>query len=235
MHATLAPSVSVDFKYTQQETLVENVLRYVSCFRAQSLLDIGAGAPSTALPISKSVRDYLAIESDPSCANELRCAGLNVLQERFPFPMFQTFDLVLSSHSVPEGGLFQYQGFLSSAWRLVKTGGVLLVVTFKGSGGDVRFLREELACSRRNECTELNEIVHILSKFASVQIERVNSYATTSVAEDIVSYFLPWICPEAGERYRMSKDFRHIVETRYKVRPSYYVFPTEHLFISCRS
>lgn len=229
-----AASVSRSFSYSQAETLVENILRYVREINAKSLLDIGAGRVSVARQLSNSVQRYLAVEYEPERCDKLRQAGLPVVERRFPFPISECFDLVLSSHSVPELALKDYPPFLLSAWDLVRPGGIVLIITFKGSEGDLQCIRTELTGVPRNGSAEFRAIMNTLIPLAPIRIERVNSYARSAIAEDIVSFFGPSMFPVNRVDKSALGKFKHIVETRYKVNQSCYVFPTEHLFISCR-
>jgi|GEM_PF-1720630 len=233
MRCCAKPQISATFSYPQQATIAENVRRYASKIKAKSLLDIGAGSPSMAMCLSRDVQDYLAVEQNAARARKLRQAGLNVVQGRFPVLINTNFDLVLSSHSLPEENLDEYEAFILSAWRRVSARGLLLIVTFKGSGGAVKSLREEIGDQSKGASLELQKVIETMSQLASVKIERVNSYAQSSQPEDIVSYFHGWICSSAAKRRNTVDALRHIVETRYKISPHQYVFPTEHLFISC--
>src|SRR2546429_2633725 len=109
-------SPSPHFTYNRADVLIENIRAYINLCKAASLLDIGAGAPMTATPLSRSVNRYLAIEEDKDMVVALRSAGLNVVCGTFPLPIRETFDLVLSCHSVPETDICLYPEFLDSAW-----------------------------------------------------------------------------------------------------------------------
>jgi hypothetical protein len=221
--------------YHQQATLVANISRYIEEASADSLLDIGAGSPETALPLSKRVHRYRAIERDPDAAARLENAGLSVTAGTFPLPMDGTYDLVLSSHSVPENSLEAYAPFLSSAWELTSPEGMLLIVTFKGSKGDLAEIAHDLLGLAPRKSEGLEHIIRSYEEFGGhIGIERVNSYVEGLAAEDIAFFLEPWLSGDGRERESIHSDFVRIIETRYKVRRNLFVFPTEHLFLVCR-
>ena len=221
--------------YHQQTTLVANISRYIRETSADSLLDIGAGSPETALPVSKLVHRYRAVERDPQAAARLEHAGLNVTMGTFPLPIDGTYDLVLSSHSVPENSVESYPPFLSSAWELTNPEGMLLIVTFKGNRGDLAEIAHELVGQLPHKSEEFEFIIRSYEEFGGViRIERVNSYIEALAAEDIAFFLEPWLSGDCRQRESIHSTFVRIIETRYKVRRDLFVFPTEHLFLSCR-
>ena len=221
--------------YHQKVVLVENISRYVRDIEADSLLDIGAGSLETALPLSSKVLRYDAIEQDPINAARLKNAGLNVIQGTFPFSVNGTYDLVLSSHSVPENSIESYLPFLSSAWDLTSPKGMMLVVTFKGSVGDFATIRHELLGRSPQRCEELETIVDFYENSGGVmEIERINSFVEAARSEDIVSFLAPWLSADQNMRESIHLPFVRIIETRYKIRQDLFAFPTQHLFLSCR-
>jgi hypothetical protein len=221
--------------YHQKTALVDNVSRYIRDLSARSLLDIGAGTLETALPLSKLVDRYHAIEQDPRSAVQLENAGLSVSRGTFPLAVDGTYDLVLSSHSVPERSIESYAPFLSSAWQLTGQGGLLLVITFKGSRGDLGDVRQELLGRALLASEEHDTIMRIFRQLGgTVQTERVNSYVEANSPESIASFFEPWLSQDPEVRESIHRAFIRIVETRYKVRGDLFVFPTQHLFLGCR-
>jgi hypothetical protein len=221
--------------YHQKATLVENISRYIRETSAKSLLDIGAGSLETALPLSHRVRQYHAIERDPEVAARLETAGLSVTRGTFPFPMDATYDLVLSSHSVPETSVGSYAPFLSSAWELTNPHGMLLVVTFKGSKGDLAEIAHELLGRLPQKSEELGSIIRSYKEFGGdIGIERVNSFVEAASAEDIAGFLGPWLSHDHQVRTSIHRAFVRIIEARCKVHRELFVFPTEHLFLSWR-
>jgi hypothetical protein len=221
--------------YHQNAVIIDNVARYIRDRSVKSLLDIGAGSPEKAVPLSRLVSRYHAIEQDARYAARLKDAGVSVTCGTFPTKVDGTYDLVLSSHSVPEHSVEPYGAFLSSAWQITSSAGLLLVVTFKGNRGDITNLAQELLDQSTGPSEEYNAIMRCYQQFGgTVQCERVNSYAEASRAEDIASFFAPWLSEDPHVRERIHCAFTRIVEMRYKIRDDLFVFPTEHLFLSCR-
>jgi hypothetical protein len=153
------------------------------------------------------------------------------------------FDIVLCSHSLPDlTGLNSGQNalFLAAAWDLVEVGGVLIIITFQGSAGALEDITSEIFRDLSSQNTnadnpEYTAIMSRLCEFGEPKLERVNSYAIADKADEIVSYFTPWI---GGVNKPMTEErrahFRRIIDAQYCIHPDLYVLPTEHLFISCR-
>lgn len=222
-------------KYNQRTTLVENILKYVRRIGAGSLLDIGAGSCATAVALSRQVGRYHAVEQDLECATRLRASGLAVTHGVFPLDLDDRYDFVLSSHSLPEGPVTAYEPFIESAWRSVQPGGMLLVVTFKGSAGALASVKGELFCERAPESPELEEILRCCGRCAPVAVARVNSFIEANDAGALANYLERWLTGDSNLRRAVRPDFLDLLEARYKVRHGLFVFPVEHLFISCRS
>jgi hypothetical protein len=222
------------FSYHQKAVLVENIIGYIRNIGAISLLDIGAGSVETAIPLSSAVREYQAIEQDPARVAELRAAGLCVTQGRFPLPLTGSYDLVLSSHSVPELSIDSYVPFLSAAWNATKTNGALLIITFKGNQGDLASIRFELLGQTPDRSKELDTVLGYLRSVGGIpSIERINSYIEATNPIDIATFLSPWLSGNENIRSAINDPFVRLLRCRYRVRADLFVFPTEHLFISC--
>jgi hypothetical protein len=226
--------------YYQSETIVRNVLRLVEARGAASMLDIGAGSPMTGRRFADRVQRYLAVEENARRAKLLGEAGLDVRRGRFPLDISQRFDLVLSSHSVPElaqSDLSDYRPFIYSAWNCVAPGGSLLIITFKGAAAEISALNTLVfdgsnALPRDGGNKEYLEIISILSEFSNPSIDRVRSHIVADTAEELLIYITPWI--NGSTRYMSAIQIgrlRDAIESRYHVRDNLYVLPTEHLFI----
>lgn len=228
-------------RYYQSETLVRNVLRLISVRNAQSLLDIGAGSPATGCLLARSVRRYLAVEQDSERASALKRAGLDTICGRFPLPIEGQFDLVLSSHSIPELSettLLAYPSFIRTAWTHVAPGGALLIITFKGGARELAELAALVfggtnAAPRETGSREYETTLSLLTEFGSPLVARVYSHIVAETAEELAGFISPWI---AGSSRIMGADqivhLQEAVEARYFVSCGLYVLPTEHLFIS---
>jgi hypothetical protein len=221
-------------QYDQPSVLVQHISRYIKRFNAASLLDIGAGFATTAVPLSRSVRRYVGVEENQERAIALRAAGLDIIIGEFPLPVDAKFDMVLTSHSVPEKGLEYYEPFFDSARAMIKLEGLLLVVTFKGSKGEIAVLREEITGRTVGLDPQLTAILNNMRMWGRPQVEKVNSHLRSPSADDIAEWLAPCLFRTAAEKDQHSSRLMEILETRYRVKDRI-VFPTEHLFISARS
>jgi len=115
----------------------------------------------------------------------------------------------------------------------VKVNGFLLVITFKGSRGDIARLREELTGSTLKNDPQFETIVQNLSQCGPVRIERINSYISSPYVTDIVTYISEAVFRTERERLAHSNRLQEILHMRYRL-DGQYVFPLEHLFLSVR-
>lgn len=220
-------------RYHQKRTLIENISWYIHDSLAGSLLDIGAGTTDIAVALSREVEQYTAVEQDSRKVAELKNAGLKVVQGRFPCQLSGVYDLVLSSHSLPESSTELYPAFLSAAWELTSNNGIMLIVTFKGAKGDLAVLRNELLGSEPGSSPELQVVLGQCSERGSTDVRPVNSFVEADTVDDLAYFLGPWLCGQKrGEAFH--RQLTHILNRRYKVRDGLFVFPTQHLFIRCR-
>jgi 2-polyprenyl-3-methyl-5-hydroxy-6-metoxy-1,4-benzoquinol methylase len=223
--------LSEDFRYNRANALVENIHRYVRASAGSSLLDIGAGGPSMAIPLSRIVKRYLAIEEDQEVARVLQAEGLDTLVGTFPVQVHESFDLVLSCHTVPEAGVEYYSEFLDCAWHSVKVGGVLLVVTFKGGRGDSAILREELTGSAIGKDPQFEAILQNLARLGVLRIEKINTYVRSPRITDIIGYIGKIVFRAESEKLTHLDRLAEILFMRYRL-DDVYIFPLQHLFLS---
>lgn len=197
------PDVANKLRYRQGDAIVDYVTAFARSRRARSLLDIGAGGLETALKIAGAVADYVAIEENSRRAAALRNAGLDVIEAHFPTPLPASFDLVVCSHSIPEGDVGQYDEYFSAGLNAVRPGGTLLIITFKGSTSGVFALRHDVDTTRQ-ELSEIALVDQQLSLLGQVNRDSFFSYATATHGNDIVDYFEPWLigagCPDSAAR-----------------------------------
>lgn len=224
----------IGLRYHQKAALLHNIIPYIHEVKATSLLDIGAGSIEMALPLSRQVHQYCAIERDLAHVSELRRAGLDVIHGTFPVLVQATYDFVLSSHSVPEDSIESYSHFLSAAWNCTSLTGMMLIVTFKGSLGALADLRRDLLGSAANTSPEIALIVEHCTNFGVTSVRCVNSYIEARTAHDIAQFLGPWLSRHQHIRDTFRNQLIQILEAQYRVREDLYVFPTQHLFISCR-
>lgn len=176
----------------QKEVLEAVISGHINNRAAHSLLDIGAGDGYLAKRLAPKVRRYLAMETKSERVAELRRASLSVVEGQFPnIPVTETFDIVLSSHSLPEGA-DDYKPFLEIAWQLVAPGGELVIVTFKGAHDELWQLTRKLRPGWvDDDQPKYEEMMAILGKWGKPSITSVTSYSATSDKDEMMR-FLTW-------------------------------------------
>ena len=206
--------VTVSLHYNQKQVLFRAIKGYVQRQRARSLLDIGAGDGALAFRLATLVRTYVAIERDSTRADKLRRNGIHVIERTFPFRMMQTFDIVVVSHSVPEEEK-HYQAFLREAWRRVRRGGRLLIITFKGVKTANRGATKDQRLFRR--------MLAILRSFGRPKAGTITSWIETRHKKTIIGVV------------RISDAMRNKSHRRvWRAGSRWYRIPTPHLVISMK-
>lgn len=218
----------------QKQILLQKISEVVETYRAQSLLDIGAGQSSLALQLAQKVKRYVAIESNFHFAKQLRAAGLSVIEGAFPTIQIQgTYDLVLSSHSIPEQ-IELYKLFLTKAWELVAPRGLLIVITFKGVKDELFALTNRFRKDWDDpDVLKYDELIRILSTFGEVKVEKITSHSSSKNIKGLLDVLVLSIGGSEAEKETYRSELRHIVEEKYKSVDKY-VFPHEHLVFSVR-
>lgn len=219
---------SETYSHNQKEVLKETVLDVISSHNIQSMLDVGAGWTDTALPYKNAVKTYLAVEQDKERAEVLEKSGVKVINESFPCAIEDKFDLVLSSHSVPEQ-VEAYEAFLQTAWKNVNEQGYLMIITFKGANETLWNLHNELvpATAPRKADERVKEMKRILQSFGDVVVSRVTSRKKTKVSEDIAQELSCSLRLDYGQ---WKEKLLSILERRFKDVDGYF-FPHEHLVL----
>lgn len=216
----------------QKQILFHKIYEVIEKYHIQSLLDIGAGRSFLALQLAQKVKKYLAVESSPNLAKQLRDANVSVIEGTFPKVNIQgTYDLVLASHSIPElVGL--YKPFLEKAWEIVASKGLLLVITFKGVRDELFELTNRFR--KKWDDTDMlkhDELIKILSTFGEVKTEKVTSHSSTENIEDLLDVLVFSIGGSEVEKEIYRPKLRRVLEDKYK-SGGQYVFPHSHLLLS---
>ena len=222
------------FKITsdQKQVLFRKVSEIIGARHIQSLLDIGASQGFLAAALAQETKRYVAVESDQQRAAVLRAQGISVIEGVFPNVHIQgVYDLVLTSHSVPESAEL-YEMFFTKAWELVAPDGLLLVITFKGAQDDLFTLSRYFDKSwGDDDWLKLNEMHQVLSRFGSVSTEKITSHSYADNVADIADMLTIAIGGTSAEKAARRSELERIVGTKYK-NESGYVFPHEHLVLS---
>ena len=215
----------------QKQVLLKKISEIIDQFEIKSILDIGAGHPILAIPLSKKVVKYFGIETEPNRVKQLKEAGLNVIEGRFPeVVLSDTYDLVLCSHSIPEQ-VDEYHSFFAKAWDLVTKNGWLVIITFKGVKDDLEDLTNQL---RENWADDdklrYEEMIKILSAFGEVQTDKIVSHSNSEDIEQVANLLSFSIGGTDEEKKSYREKLENILEEKYKVGGKY-VFPHEHLVL----
>ncbi len=212
----------------EKKVILKNVLETVKKRNVSSLLDIGAGDGSLSIPLSKEVDRYVAVEPSEVFAVKLEEKGLEVKRDSFPFEMEEKFDMILISHALPERG---YKEFLFSAWKLVKKGGCLMVVTYRDKESEWVDLLKEIG-EEHNELSQpdYREFLLYMQELGKTEKEEDVSFVSAAATEDLfraLSFVFSEGDREKKERFSLHKSFLYnILESRYKKG-----FPFRQFFI----
>jgi hypothetical protein len=224
--------LSEGLSYNQRAVLAAIVTREILTAGAGSLLDIGAGPPEAAVPLAAQVETYLAVERDPRHALHLRQAGLSVGEATFPVSLGRSFDLVVSSHSIPEEDVSLYDAFVDAAWEAVRPGGVLLIITFKGPHGGLGALRTEVT-GRKHGYAEYAALMTLLQGRGPIEEELVPSHAKSTDVADLTAFFAGWLFQSDAEARTGRRKLQDVLKRGY-CRDGVYAVPTNHNVIRCR-
>ncbi len=219
----------------EKRILLEEITKEIGRCNAESLLDIGAGNGLLAIPLSKKVSRYVALEPKESFVEKLKSGGLNVIQGSFPVPVSEKFDLVLSSHSLSyEKETFE--PFIKKAFELLHPKGVFLIITFRGQDDDWTNLLDLLGKKDKTDRNRImfNSIIELLNTLGAVTIRKVITKVTTDNLEDMIqalSFVFSDGKPEKKEAflgYRIKLE--KLLNSKYKIEQGYF-FPFQHFFI----
>src|SRR5665213_298589 len=189
---------AVRARWDQAEVLTACILGFVRDRRARSVLDIGAGRGLV--------------------AEALRAAGLDVVQGTFPVALDERFDLVVSSHSIPEGDVALYEPFLAGAWKLVASGGTLLIVTFKGSTeSPIRKLSAELLGVTHGVDDRYTAMLRILREYGDVEITKTCSHVETDDFASFTDLWGSWFWRNDEQRAAIEPVLRAAADERFNV------------------
>lgn len=201
--------------------------------QGRSLLDIGAGGLRTAVPLSEAFRPYVAIEQDSERADDLQRAGLAAIARPFPTPINELFDVVLSSHSLPNGDGEQVIEFARRAWDCVASCGVLCLITFRSTHAGLNWLKHELLNAQATVDPAFESLMEEMSLWGDLSIERIHSWINASTAIEVVHFLSGWLASGGRLTEEYEQRFERIVQMRFFANGNF-VFPIVHDFIMCR-
>lgn len=206
--------------YNQKDVLFKEIVKIVKNIHARSILDIGAGDGSLATRISRTVPTYIAVEKNRYFTERLLAENIRVIQGTFPFKIKGLFDLVLISHAIPEKK-DEYRRFLLYAWKKVRKGGALLIITFKGQGGWNTAFNDLLKNTISDEAL-YSHMLTILNKFGKVQTKKIKSILKSKNSDSIIKLL-------AGARKFKKQQDQKLQRKLGKYKSmGVYIVPTTH-------
>jgi SAM-dependent methyltransferase len=218
----------------EKEILLKEISKEIKKYKIKSLLDIGAGNGLLSIPLSKRVKNYLAIEPNKNFAKKLRGAGLRVIEKKFPFEISESFDMILSSHSISYQKSF-FEPFIKKAWKLVKKNGIFLIITYRGEEDDWTRFMKKLGINYKNKNRKgFNQIIKLLTLLGDVKIRKVITKVNAENLDDIIQA-LSFVASD-GDRHRKKEFLKRgdkiekILNRNYKDKQGYY-FPFQHFFL----
>jgi SAM-dependent methyltransferase len=223
---------------TEKRDLFAALKRRIQAACTQSLLDIGAGNGDLALPLSRLVDSYLAIEPNVSHAAKLRLMNLLVFQVSFPWKTMSTmsFDMVLASHVIPWDVQESY-AFFCTAWQSVNPNGRFIMITYdeeKSAWG--RLLTISGLPIENVGQGHLEGYKKLLASRGALEVEEITTYVQSVDLETMMlalSFVYSDGQPEPARRFRASKLIRGILKSKYCV-DGVYRFPFTHYLLEAR-
>jgi len=209
---------------------------YIARFNVSSVLDIGAGNGDVAIPLSRQVDSYLAVEQNPEYADELEAAGLEVVSRDFPTNINSQFDLVIMSHVISHTA-GNYRTLLPPAWELVKPDGHLLVVTHRTKNEEDNWSRlldfVGLGYSEDFQRNIHALVMDVLAR-GTTEVETVGSTLHSPYVEPVLGAMAFLASNGEPDRHRRFMDkigyVRQLLEDRYG--EDGFTFPFAHLFLA---
>ncbi len=208
----------------EKEVLLEEITKEIEKRGVSSLLDIGAGEGTMSTHLSEKVQRYLAVEESYYFASKLKSKGVDVMQGSFPFPIKESFDMVLVCDALPDEN---WRSFLSFAAEM----GPLLFVTYKDRESEWVSLLKEIG----EEKVEIDRVDYRdVSSFLGVKdVRSVESYVRGSPEE--VTEALSFVFSDGDKKKKdrflsYKKTIYNILKLRYSDGKSL-CFPFKHFFV----
>jgi SAM-dependent methyltransferase len=220
----------------EKEVLLEEILKRISSVGAKSVLDIGAGNGDLAIPISKSVADYTAIEYKSDYAEKFRKQNIKVIEASFPCEVEGKFDFVLASHSMPWKD-FKYEPFIEKAVDLLNPGGLFLGITYDDEKGEWFDLLKNCELKiKHDQNHRIAKFDEYLKKFEGYRLEIVTAYMRTPNRADLIEA-LAFVYSDGDQdmidEFVKNEKVKSYLDSKFKSEQGY-TFPFEHIFIEIR-
>ena len=222
---------------TNEKKVFLDVLKEkIATEKISSILDIGAGNGDLAIPLSKLVGTYVAVEPVPEYAKYLKEKGLTVIESLFPCAVSGIFDLVLISHSLPWKAP-KYEPFIKEAWKLLNANGQMLVITYDNESGDwYQMLKNCGLPPRRSMTNHIGALTSFISSTFSKSTRK--DIVTTIVSKDLeeIMHALAFVWsdgePAHFSEFMKSDTVRKYLTEHYSIGNSGYSFTFTHIFLN---
>lgn len=222
----------------EKAVLLQEILSSVQELQPESLLDIGPGNGVISIPLSREVRQYVAIEKNPSYVERLRNAGLNIIEGNFPVAVNNQFDFILASHVISYENN-EVDEFVKAAGLLLKTGGTLVVVTYRAIEDDWIRLMKELGYNLDTVHSDnFAKITEALQELGELKVKRVETLVETGSKEDMIKA-LAFVAsdgdPDKAKEFLLKSEQINLTFDRPEYRSeSGFKFPFQHYFLTTR-
>lgn len=218
---------------TEKRELFAALKRRIETAGVHSLLDIGAGNGDLAIPLSKLVTTYLAVEPKPDFAAKLKVNGISVINSAFPCDFNGTFDAVLASHVIP-WETDESEAFLAAAWDHVNPGGRFIMITYDEEVSDWGELLQAsgLPLPAVGQ-SHFEGYKRLLASWGTLDVEPIVTHVVTESLDDMLlalSFVYGDGKPEDAERFQENAIVRETLESRYRVGGRYR-FPFTHYLL----
>lgn len=204
----------------------------------RSMLDIGAGNGDLSLPLSNLVLRYVAVESNQYFAERLQkySAQLEVVNQRFPYPGSEKFDIVLAAHVVPQDATEIRQFLRAARERLRKLGTLITVIYDRDRQNDWGRLiaRDVRLCEPTDN--RFAVIMDSLLGFGAVEVEDVITHVESkemSRMMNALSFAYGEGVPARAKKFFASDAIRQAIRTDYRQLGRYSV-PVHHKVIEVK-
>jgi len=217
----------------EKKDLLAVLKRRIEAARAHSLLDIGAGNGDLAVPLSKLVDVYLAVEPKADFVAKLQAGGITTIHAAFPTDINQTFDVVLASHVVPwEEG--ESETFLRAAWRLLNPKGSFMMITYdeevsewgellQASGLPIDSVGQGHFAGYKT----------LLASLGNLEVEPITTYVETESLDDMLlalAFVYGDGMPDRAEQFQENPVVQKTLEADYH-NDGRYCFPFTHYLL----
>lgn len=229
----------------EKEIFLVEITKEIEKYNVHSLLDIGAGNGLLSIPLSKKVDRYIAVEPKEEYVKKLKAADLEVIHEKFPTEINESFDLVLSSHSLYSYKKENFEPFIKEAWNLVNPNGILLIITYRGQEDDWTNLMDQIGVKKENLKIKIedynrigyNGLIELLNSLGEVKTKKIITKVVTDNIEDMIQALSFVFSDGKMEKKKQFLSFRNkledVLNSQYKDDKGYY-FPFQHFFITTK-